>query len=289
MSVDRETLSKRIFGTGSHDFDSNGRRTAKTKNASVPSQSLIGSDSPSFDNLYASSSSPVAGTSANSSGSSAAVASHGATKEDNTINHNDDIKGQDVSSPLSPYKNSTSPQSVDHLPDEEEETEPRDINGAPHQRTGGHTEVDGAGGSGAVATSEDAPEIGSRKATNSKYKDELAIQGHSIRYKRFKDLLKSKTIDLEKLKKLAWNGVPSEFRPKVWQILLGYHPVRADRASTTIDRKRREYWQCVNQYMVNGQPQLDMDASQIRSVLMDIPRTAPGIPIMHTEKMQKVS
>eukprot|EP01138_Halocafeteria_seosinensis_P008067 gb/GECG01008243.1/.p1 GENE.gb/GECG01008243.1/~~gb/GECG01008243.1/.p1 ORF type:complete len:400 (+),score=55.71 gb/GECG01008243.1/:1-1200(+) len=298
MSVDRETLAKRIFGTGSRDLRK-GDRTSRQIS------SIEGPNTPSFDDLY-SSSSPNAVPSTSSSPSLI----HGATKEDEKGANDGDTGDRpdqqlnggtsptDVSAPIAQdsathsdsMKASTnraaSPQSVDHLPDEEEEAETG--SGSATASGSGSAAASGAG----THTDEDqtnatAPDIGSKKSTNTKYKDDTTIKSDSIRYKRFQEALKANPVDLEHLKKLAWNGVPPEFRPKVWQLLLGYHPVRSDRAARTIDRKRKEYWQCVNQYMVDGEPQMDLDTSQIRSVLMDIPRTAPGIPIMHTEKLQK--
>jgi hypothetical protein len=45
--------------------------------------------------------------------------------------------------------------------------------------------------------------------------------------KKFDDALSSKIIDLEKLRSLAWNGVPSNcalFRCETWKLLLDYLP-----------------------------------------------------------------
>jgi hypothetical protein len=37
---------------------------------------------------------------------------------------------------------------------------------------------------------------------------------------RFKTVLEQSNVDLEKLRKLAWNGIPDDLRPVAWQLLM---------------------------------------------------------------------
>lgn len=48
-------------------------------------------------------------------------------------------------------------------------------------------------------------------------------------------------IDLGELRKLAWNGIPTELRAVSWQLLLGYLPTNRSRQQATLKRKRQEY------------------------------------------------
>lgn len=48
-------------------------------------------------------------------------------------------------------------------------------------------------------------------------------------------------VNMRDLRKLAWNGIPSELRALCWQLLLGYLPTNKTRQSSTLKRKRQEY------------------------------------------------
>lgn len=65
-------------------------------------------------------------------------------------------------------------------------------------------------------------------------------------------LLSEPTVRLDALKKLSWGGLPHEFRPHCWKLLLGYTPKTAARRHDTIERKRREYRESVAQHYVHG-------------------------------------
>ena len=68
------------------------------------------------------------------------------------------------------------------------------------------------------------------------------------RLSQFDSLLQAENIDLNALRKLSWNGVPPEFRPMVWQLLLGYMPTNKSRREASISRKRKEYVDSIPQY-----------------------------------------
>jgi len=65
---------------------------------------------------------------------------------------------------------------------------------------------------------------------------------------KFQKMMAQPSVDLGALRALAWGGTPSQFRPNTWQILLGYVPINNDRRHSTLERKRREYLDCVPQY-----------------------------------------
>eukprot|EP00667_Euglena_gracilis_P031287 EG_transcript_45024 len=46
---------------------------------------------------------------------------------------------------------------------------------------------------------------------------------------KFDQLLSADPVDLEQLRQLAWQGVPSAYRPFVWKLLMGYLPCSTDR------------------------------------------------------------
>jgi hypothetical protein len=63
--------------------------------------------------------------------------------------------------------------------------------------------------------------------------------------------LSQKIIDLEKLKALAWNGIPStipHFRCNTWRLLLDYQPADSSMARETLNRKREEYTDMIEHY-----------------------------------------
>ncbi|ODV79017.1 RabGAP/TBC [Suhomyces tanzawaensis NRRL Y-17324] len=62
------------------------------------------------------------------------------------------------------------------------------------------------------------------------------------KYSKFRKVLTTdSSINLQDLRKLAWNGIPPELRALTWQILLGYLPTNKSRQRSTLKRKRQEY------------------------------------------------
>lgn len=58
---------------------------------------------------------------------------------------------------------------------------------------------------------------------------------------QFEKLLSADIIDLNTLRNMSWNGIPSQHRPDVWKMLLGYLPLKKERREETLKRKRKEY------------------------------------------------
>ncbi len=57
-----------------------------------------------------------------------------------------------------------------------------------------------------------------------------------------------------------------------------------------MDRKRAEYRQCVALYFSSASTgRTDKEQALLRQVLVDVPRTSPGIPLFQAEFVQRVS
>ena len=69
--------------------------------------------------------------------------------------------------------------------------------------------------------------------------------------KKFDAVLSQKIVDLEKLKEVAWNGIPSNiahFRCESWRLLLDYQPNDQEMVKETLERKREEYTDMIEHY-----------------------------------------
>ena len=102
----------------------------------------------------------------------------------------------------------------------------------------------------------------------------------NARRSQIHEVITAETVDLDKLRELSWGGVPAEYRPKAWQLLLGYLPARKDRRSAALTRKRQEYSDCVRQYYnVPDTERTPGEQKTLRQILVDIPRTNPEDPL----------
>ncbi|CAO3680342.1 unnamed protein product [Umbelopsis ramanniana] len=104
------------------------------------------------------------------------------------------------------------------------------------------------------------------------------------KYTRFKNILSCSNIDLAALRELSWSGIPADFRPMAWQILLGYLPCNSDRRVATLARKRKEYEDGMTAAYARGTAGLDQ--TLWHQIHIDIPRTNPGIPLYQSEATQ---
>lgn len=64
----------------------------------------------------------------------------------------------------------------------------------------------------------------------------------------FDQLLNEADVSMEKLRSAAWTRVPDEYRAPVWQLLIGYLPLKLNRREETLQRKRKEYFDCLPRY-----------------------------------------
>ncbi|PSS35819.1 TBC1 domain family member 22B like [Actinidia chinensis var. chinensis] len=110
----------------------------------------------------------------------------------------------------------------------------------------------------------------------------------SARLMKFKKSMSGPTIILDKLRELAWNGVPPYLRPTIWRILLGYAPPNSDRREGVLRRKRLEYLDCVAQYYdITDAERTDEEVNMLRQIAVDCPRTVPDVSFFQQAEVQK--
>ncbi len=79
------------------------------------------------------------------------------------------------------------------------------------------------------------------RPTNATPKELDEHDSRITRINKFKRVLQATSVSLSELRNLAWNGIPEELRPMSWQLLLGYLPTGSERRASTLERKRKEY------------------------------------------------
>jgi hypothetical protein len=110
----------------------------------------------------------------------------------------------------------------------------------------------------------------------------------SARVMKFTKALSGTTVILEKLRELAWSGIPDYMRPDVWRLLLGYAPPNSDRKEGVLRRKRLEYLDCVSQYYdIPDTERSDDEINMLRQIAVDCPRTVPDVSFFHQPQVQK--
>lgn len=110
----------------------------------------------------------------------------------------------------------------------------------------------------------------------------------TARLAKFTKELSRPAVILEKLRELAWSGIPPYMRPNVWRLLLGYAPPNSDRREGVLARKRLEYLDCVSQYYdVPDTERSDDEISMLRQIAVDCPRTVPDVTFFQQPQVQK--
>ncbi|XP_015952103.1 GTPase-activating protein GYP1 [Arachis duranensis] len=110
----------------------------------------------------------------------------------------------------------------------------------------------------------------------------------SARVMKFTKVLSGTTVILDKLRELAWSGVPDDMRPTVWRLLLGYAPPNSDRREGVLRRKRLEYLECISQYYdIPDTDRSDDEINMRRQIVVDCPRTVPDVPFFQQQQVQK--
>jgi len=125
--------------------------------------------------------------------------------------------------------------------------------------------------------------------------------------KQYDDLFSEEIINLSKLRKLAWNGIPSsyfpsfysfiliknykEFRCFAWQILLNYLPPNKSYQTVILTKKREEYHTLKNTYFPDGKLIKDLEESELKIMKIigaDVPRTQPDLKLFHIKEIQEM-
>ena len=133
------------------------------------------------------------------------------------------------------------------------------------------------------------------------------IDEHSSRITRinkFKRILQATSVSLADLRNSSWNGIPEELRAMSWQILLGYLPTGSERRVATLERKRKEYLDGIQQAFgrrssrSQGQPLSPspssnagqgrgLDEAVWHQISIDVPRTNPHLELYGHEATQR--
>mmetsp|Transcript_11071 Transcript_11071/g.12673 ORF Transcript_11071/g.12673 Transcript_11071/m.12673 type:complete len:361 (+) Transcript_11071:148-1230(+) len=104
----------------------------------------------------------------------------------------------------------------------------------------------------------------------------------------FEQYLAAEDVDLSKLRTCAWTGIPDKVRSPVWQVLIGYLPTKRSRRQQTLDRKRKEYFDCLPRYYDSSLAgRSEEDQKTLKQILLDVPRTNPGMPLFHNEEVRR--
>ena len=73
-----------------------------------------------------------------------------------------------------------------------------------------------------------------------------------------------------------------------WKVMLGYLPTNASRRQQTLERKRAEYKDTIAQhYDIDDDSRTMQEQETLRQVLVDVPRTAPDVPLFRNEKIRR--
>ena len=106
------------------------------------------------------------------------------------------------------------------------------------------------------------------------------------RKKQIQDMLDQPIIDLERIRSMAWAGIPDEFRARVWRLFLDYEPVNVALRDQTLEHKRRDYFDCLDRIYSGPQKNLWTNAQKqtILQIRKDLPRT--HLTLLRTERVQ---
>lgn len=103
---------------------------------------------------------------------------------------------------------------------------------------------------------------------------------------KFSNLINRDHTDLSELRKLAWGGIPPSYRPICWRLMTGLLPTSRERRSTTLSKKRNEYWKLVDRYFKLKTEENHKDT--YHQIKIDIPRTNPSIVLYQQERVQEL-
>mmetsp|Transcript_4272 Transcript_4272/g.8382 ORF Transcript_4272/g.8382 Transcript_4272/m.8382 type:complete len:513 (-) Transcript_4272:1925-3463(-) len=95
-----------------------------------------------------------------------------------------------------------------------------------------------------------------------------------------------RNIHVDKVRKLAWAGVPARLRAMVWKLLLGYLPSSSARRDDTLGRKRRAYLEAVDSHYSTNMHRSEDEEAIHRQVVVDVPRTCPCHAFFHVPEVQ---
>jgi len=98
----------------------------------------------------------------------------------------------------------------------------------------------------------------------------------------FITLLQEEVIDLEQLRALSYDGIPSQVRAVVWQLLLGYLPAERKQQAQVIFQKREVYDRLVQEHCAELSNSLEAEPNELErntlweQIRVDVIRTFPA-------------
>jgi len=115
----------------------------------------------------------------------------------------------------------------------------------------------------------------------------LEDEKQTYKFKKFERLVSAPTVDLDALREISWNGIPTKYRALTWQLLLGYSPTNSHRRAATIQRKRSEYMCFSRHYSrIDFTKMTAHDQETLRQVQADVPRTASKMKLFRNQRIQ---
>ena len=108
----------------------------------------------------------------------------------------------------------------------------------------------------------------------------------SKKFAKIESLMESAAVELEELRKLAWSGISPRARAKAWKILCGYLPGNSARQQEVMQRKKEEYFHCVEQYFLTKDQDVHQDT--YRQIHIDIPRMSPVVGLFQQRCVQEI-
>mmetsp|Transcript_6996 Transcript_6996/g.9668 ORF Transcript_6996/g.9668 Transcript_6996/m.9668 type:complete len:442 (+) Transcript_6996:140-1465(+) len=103
--------------------------------------------------------------------------------------------------------------------------------------------------------------------------ESLIEQNEEEKLNQFLLLLGRQVVDLDKLRKMSWSGIPVPVRPTCWKLLLGYIPADLDLRQKVLKQKRLEYAELHAKYYVNMSD--SERETSLHQIQLDVPRTIP--------------
>lgn len=104
---------------------------------------------------------------------------------------------------------------------------------------------------------------------------------------KFASILSSKTvICLDKLRDIAWVGIPLNYKSRCWRLLLDYEPTNIEQTETVLRHKRADYFNCKTRLFNQQSLWTSVERLTLNQISVDIPRTP--ILILHDQRVSRL-
>lgn len=102
---------------------------------------------------------------------------------------------------------------------------------------------------------------------------------------QYASLLSTPIVNLDKIREISWNGIPPQYRARVWRLFLDYEPIDTNATVATLEHKRKDYFDCLSRLYGEEQKPLWTSAQKqmLHQISIDLPRTV--IPLLRNEKV----